>query len=231
MVAAFARMVFTQLDEPSGRALLAAEDDVLAYLACPSAHWNKIWSANPLERLNGEIARRNDVVGIFPNREALLRLGTALLVEQHDEWPTMGKRYLPLSSMTRLLGGVPGTTLSELLKEGMAVWDHLKLEADLHQLTGHDLWLASSAGQCPRRAVPSPEAAGFHGQVLRRLGYGKAHAGGLRVLAMDMTTVFAAVMAPSLIVLGAGICRATWVWLCELMFIPRADSRMHRNRI
>jgi transposase-like protein len=140
MVAAFTRTVFTQPDEPSARtqlravaerlatsfpkaadALLAAEDDVLAYLACPREHWTKIWSTNPLERLNRELARRNDVVGIFPNREALLRLGSALLVEQHDEWLTMGKRYLPQSSMTRLLGGVPGTTLAELLKEGMAV--------------------------------------------------------------------------------------------------------------
>ncbi len=140
MVAAFVRTVFTQPDEPSagpssGRspsawprsfpkaadALLAAEDDVLAYLACPREHWTKIWSTNPLERLNRELARRNDVVGIFPNRDALLRLGTALLVEQHDEWLTMGKRYLPQGSMTRLLGGVPGTTLAELLKEGMAV--------------------------------------------------------------------------------------------------------------
>jgi putative transposase len=96
---------------------------VLAYLACPREHWTKIWSTNPLERLNRELARRNDVVGIFlrPNREALLRLATALLVEQHDEWLTMGKRYLPQGSMTRLLGGVPGTTLAELLKEGMAV--------------------------------------------------------------------------------------------------------------
>jgi transposase-like protein len=140
MVAAFVRTVFTQPDEPSARAqlravaerlatsfpkaadaLLAAEDDVLAYLACPREHWTKIWSTNPLERLNRELARRNDVVGIFPNRDALLRLGTALLVEQHDEWLTMGKRYLPQGSMTRLLGGVPGTTLSDLLKEGMAV--------------------------------------------------------------------------------------------------------------
>jgi putative transposase len=140
MVAAFVRTVFTQPDEPSARAqlrqvadrlgtsfpkaaevLLAAEDDVLAYLACPREHWAKIWSTNPLERLNRELARRNDVVGIFPNRDALLRLDSAILVEQHDEWLTMGKRYLPQGSMTRLLGGVPGTTLSELLKEGMAV--------------------------------------------------------------------------------------------------------------
>jgi transposase-like protein len=140
MVAAFVRTVFTQPDEASARTqlhavaerlatsfpkaaelLLAAEDDVLAYLACPREHWTKIWSTNPLERLNRELARRNDVVGIFPNRDALLRLGTALLAEQHDEWLTLGKRYLPQSSMTRLLGGVPGTTLAELLKEGMAV--------------------------------------------------------------------------------------------------------------
>ena len=101
--------------------LLAGEDDVLAYLACPREHWTKIWSTNPLERVNRELARRNDVVGIFPNRDALLRLGTALLAEQHDEWLTMGKRYLTQVSMTRLLGGIPGTTLSDLLKEGMAV--------------------------------------------------------------------------------------------------------------
>lgn len=51
------------------------------------------------------------MVGIFPNRAALLRLGTALLVEQHDEWLTMGKRYLTQASLTRLIGGVPATTL------------------------------------------------------------------------------------------------------------------------
>jgi transposase-like protein len=140
MVAAFVRTIFAQPDEAAARAqlgavaerlatsfpkaaeiLLAAEDDVLAYLACPREHWTKIWSTNPLERVNRELARRNDVVGIFPNREALLRLTTALLAEQHDEWSTMGKRYLTQASMSRLLGGIPGTTLSELLKEGLAV--------------------------------------------------------------------------------------------------------------
>jgi transposase-like protein len=140
MVAAFVRTIFAQPDETAARAqlravaerlatsfpkaaeiLLAAEDDVLAYLACPREHWTKIWSTNPLERLNRELARRNDVVGIFPNREALLRLGTALLAEQHDEWLTMGKRYLTQASLHRLIGGVPSTTLGDLLKEAVAV--------------------------------------------------------------------------------------------------------------
>ncbi|MGZ6340043.1 MAG: hypothetical protein ACXWNG_06725, partial [Candidatus Limnocylindrales bacterium] len=63
----------------------------------------------------------NDVVGIVPNREALLRLGTALLAEQHDEWLTMGKRYLTQASLSLLIGGIPATTLGDLLKEGVAV--------------------------------------------------------------------------------------------------------------
>jgi transposase-like protein len=140
MVAAFVRTIFAQPDEGAARAqlravaerlatsfpkataiLLAAEDDVLAYLACPREHWTKIWSTNPLERVNRELARRNDVVGIFPNRDALLRLGTALLVEQHDEWLTMGKRYLTQASLNQLIGGLPATTLGDLLKEGVAV--------------------------------------------------------------------------------------------------------------
>jgi transposase-like protein len=140
MVAAFSRTVFAQPDAASAHAqlasvcerlapsfpkaaevLLAAEEDLLAYTAVPREHWSKVWSTNPLERLNREIARRTDVVGIFPNREALLRLGGSLLAEQHDEWLTADRRYLPQASMQRLLGGGASPTLGDLLKEGIAV--------------------------------------------------------------------------------------------------------------
>lgn len=79
----------------------AAEEDVLAYLAFPASHWRQIWSTNPLERLNKEVKRRTDVVGIFPNEAAALRLVTAVLVEQHDEWQT-GRRYLSPASLAQL---------------------------------------------------------------------------------------------------------------------------------
>jgi putative transposase len=65
----------------------------------PKAHWHKIWSTNPLERVNKEIKRRTDVVGVFPNPEALLRLAGAVLVETHDEWAAGDRRYLSEESM------------------------------------------------------------------------------------------------------------------------------------
>jgi len=81
--------------------LREAEDDVLAYMTFPAAHWRQIHSTNPLERLNKEIRRRTRVVGIFPNDEALVRLVGMLLIEQNDEW-LVGRRYFSLSSMALL---------------------------------------------------------------------------------------------------------------------------------
>ena len=82
-----------------------AEADVLAYLAFPSAHWRQLWSTNPLERLNKEVKRRTDVVGIFPNAGAALRLVGALLSEQHDEWQ-IGRKYFSAESLA-VPGGEP----------------------------------------------------------------------------------------------------------------------------
>ena len=79
-----------------------AREDLLAFTSFPRAHWRQIWSTNPLERLNREIKRRTEVVGVFPNPEALLRLTTAVLMEQHDEWATSNRRYLSERSLKAL---------------------------------------------------------------------------------------------------------------------------------
>jgi transposase-like protein len=80
-----------------------AKEDLLAFAQFPQAHWRQLWSTNPLERVNKEIKRRTDVVGIFPNPEALLRLAGAVLIEQHDEWAASDRRYFSEASMTLLM--------------------------------------------------------------------------------------------------------------------------------
>jgi putative transposase len=121
MVAAAIRTIFAQPDAehvrdqldviatmlgrqfPKVEAMLRdAADDITAFADFPVAHWKKIWSTNPLERVNKEIKRRTDVVGVFPNPAALLRLAGAVLIETHDEWQVSDRRYLSEGSMAQI---------------------------------------------------------------------------------------------------------------------------------
>ena len=79
-----------------------AEPDVLAFMSFPTSHRAKLHSTNPIERLNGEIKRRTEVVGIFPNDEAIVRLVGAILLEQNDEWAIQRCRYMTLETITTL---------------------------------------------------------------------------------------------------------------------------------
>jgi putative transposase len=121
MVAAAIRTVFAQPDAGAvadqldsiaaklGRQFPAVETmlrdaaiDVCAFAAFPQAHWKQIWSTNPLERVNKEIKRRTNVVGIFPDEAGVLRLAGAVLLEVHDEWQVTERRYLSEGSMAKI---------------------------------------------------------------------------------------------------------------------------------
>ena len=121
MVAAAVRTIFAQPDADHVREQLdtiagmlgrqlpkvetmlrGAADDITAFADFPVPHWKKIWSTNPLERLNKEVKRRTDVVGVFPNPAALLRLAGSVLVEAHDEWQVADKRYLSETTLALL---------------------------------------------------------------------------------------------------------------------------------
>jgi putative transposase len=99
------RLVADQLSPRFPKAmqiLTDAEDEILTYMSFPQKHWQQIYSSNVLERLNKEIRRRFNVVSVFPDRASVIRLGGAVLMEQHDEWLAADKRYLSVESMNLL---------------------------------------------------------------------------------------------------------------------------------
>ena len=83
-----------------------AENDVLAFMTFPRSHWSQSYSTNPLERLNAEIKRRTNVVGIFPNDAAITRLVGAMMLEQNDEW-SLNRRYMTLEGLQSLSDTAP----------------------------------------------------------------------------------------------------------------------------
>jgi transposase-like protein len=135
IVAAAIRTIFAQPDQASAKAQLEevaktmdgrwsgaaavlreGADDVLTYMSFPPEHWTRLYSTNPLERLNREVKRRTDVVGVFPDTDSVIRLSGSVLIELDDEWQ-LERRYFSGESMSKLYKPAEAATLEELIGE------------------------------------------------------------------------------------------------------------------